>query len=362
MESRNFKNYGVDQQRLQIPELHFDKFPSPQMFSCWKIRFKTWGVLLFKFTTEAMLWIKEVKMVNSVDDQKSPCSIQRITPFPHFELLHTRTASSLNKTIQNSYFKKKVSLEEQKAQKADRFLRGRQIAYSIYDYFRVTGLDDSALDYADFFSVVLRNDNIEEFDTRWNDNLSSMEQFPPDDILESLYKLRIQTSEKLNTMVELYNVEIHQKKAKPHYHMLMKTQICGNPFTPTQCWIDWTANGMVAVLIACGFGRYRCGRWRVWVHGLNGSLDSIRSNMCAKTDHCLYGCNAAHGTIWDVVCWIPDDATDTLRCVDVWHCGLDSRRAGTTLWLCVHVESSGSSIQLHFDREKMSLHRSTFTW
>ena len=37
-------------------------------------------------------------------------------------------ASALNRMIQNSYFKNKVSLEEQKAQKEDRFLRGRQIA------------------------------------------------------------------------------------------------------------------------------------------------------------------------------------------------------------------------------------------
>ena len=33
------KNYGADQQRLQILDLHFDKFPSPATFACWKIRF-----------------------------------------------------------------------------------------------------------------------------------------------------------------------------------------------------------------------------------------------------------------------------------------------------------------------------------
>ena len=43
-----------------------------------------------------------------------------------------------NKIIHNSHFKRKISLEEQKAQKEDRFLRGRQIAYLIYDHFRVT--------------------------------------------------------------------------------------------------------------------------------------------------------------------------------------------------------------------------------
>ena len=35
------KNYGADQQRLQISDLPFDKFPTPATFACWKKRFKT---------------------------------------------------------------------------------------------------------------------------------------------------------------------------------------------------------------------------------------------------------------------------------------------------------------------------------
>ena len=58
--------------------------------------------------------------------------------FSNFEMLDARIASTLNKIIQNSQFKKKVSLEEQKAQKEDRFLGGRQITFMIYDCFRVT--------------------------------------------------------------------------------------------------------------------------------------------------------------------------------------------------------------------------------
>ena len=40
------KNCGADQQRLQISDLHFDKFPTPATFACWKIRFKTEGYVL----------------------------------------------------------------------------------------------------------------------------------------------------------------------------------------------------------------------------------------------------------------------------------------------------------------------------
>ena len=55
------KNYGADQQRLQISDLHFDKFPTPATFACWKIRFKTEVCTCSQFPTEAMQWIKEVE-------------------------------------------------------------------------------------------------------------------------------------------------------------------------------------------------------------------------------------------------------------------------------------------------------------
>ena len=107
-----------------------------------------------------------------------------------------------------------------KAHKEDRFLRGRQIAYLIYEYFRVTGANDSVENYADLFTIVLRNDDIQEFDSKWDGILLSMTKIPSDDILEELYKLRIRESEKLKTILELYNMEIHQKKARPDYHRL----------------------------------------------------------------------------------------------------------------------------------------------
>ena len=117
--------------------------------------------------TEALLWIKEVEMVESVDDLKSSCSVRRIQ-MPKFEVLDAKIASALNRIIHNSQFKRKVSLEEQKAQKMDRFLRGRQIAYLIYDYFRVTGANDSVENYADLFTGGLRNDDIQESDSKWD--------------------------------------------------------------------------------------------------------------------------------------------------------------------------------------------------
>ena len=70
----------------------------------------------------------------------------------------------------------------------------------IYDYFRVTRANDSVENYANLITIVPRNDDIQEFDSK--------------------FKLRIRESEKLKTVLELYDLEIHQKKLGPDYHRL----------------------------------------------------------------------------------------------------------------------------------------------
>ena len=142
---------------------------------------------------------------------------------PDFEVLDARIASALNKIIHNSHFKRRISLEEQKAQKQDHFLRGRQIGYLIYEYFRVTGANESVENYTGLFTIGLRNDDFQEFDSKWDGILLSMTKIPPDDLLEALYKLRIRESGKLKTVLELNDLEI-QKKLGPDYHRL-KTMV-----------------------------------------------------------------------------------------------------------------------------------------
>ena len=67
-------------------------------------------------------------------------------------------------------------------------------------FHKRSGANDSVENYADLFTFVLRNDEIQEFDSKWHEILLSMTQIPSDDILESLYELRIRESEKLKTV------------------------------------------------------------------------------------------------------------------------------------------------------------------
>ena len=86
------------------------RFPILSTFPCWKIRCKIQMSSCSDFLSEDMSSIKEVEMADSVDEFKSSRSIEG-EDFPNFEMLDARIASALNNIIQNSNFKKKVSLE-----------------------------------------------------------------------------------------------------------------------------------------------------------------------------------------------------------------------------------------------------------
>ena len=170
--------------------------------SFWQIPHASNTCTCSQFPTEAMLWTKEAEMVESVDDLKSSRSI-RGTPEPNFELLDARNGSALNKIIQNTRFKKKVSLEEMKAHKEDRFLRGRQIANLMYilpGHWSPMILSRIMPTYLQsFFEIMIFRNSIQN----GTKLLLLMTPIPSDDILESLYKLRIRESEKLKTVLEL---------------------------------------------------------------------------------------------------------------------------------------------------------------
>ena len=51
-----------------------------------------------------------------------------------------------------------------------------------------------------------------------------MSKIPPDDVSDSLYKLRIRESDQLKIVLELYDMDIHQKISMPNYQKL-KTMV-----------------------------------------------------------------------------------------------------------------------------------------
>ena len=67
-----------------------------------------------------------------------------------------------------------------------------------------------------FFEVMIFRNSIKS----GTEFLLSKTKIPHDDIFPGLYKLRMRESEKLKTVLELYDLQTHHKKLGPDYHRL----------------------------------------------------------------------------------------------------------------------------------------------
>ena len=84
----------------------------------------------------------------------------------------------------------------------------------------MTGAHGTVLDNADLFPVTLRDENIPDFDTSWDEVLLSMSTINSDDIWESQYKLRIRKSAQLKAVLGLHDMETHQNTSMPNYQKI----------------------------------------------------------------------------------------------------------------------------------------------
>ena len=116
-----------------------------------------------------MFWIKEVEIAKTIDELATSRSIMEQPNFPDFDVLDAMIASALKKRLYTqSNFRKRVGVEEQRAQNSDRILRGRQIAYMIHEYFGATSANEAVQGPADLFTLSLQNDDVQDFDVRWD--------------------------------------------------------------------------------------------------------------------------------------------------------------------------------------------------
>ena len=83
-------------------------------------------------------------------------------------------ASGLRK-IQTGNFKKQVTTAEGKAQSVKRSLASKQVAWVIYyDFFNISGDNEAILDIRDLSKAQLKSDNVQAFDTKWDEVWSAV--------------------------------------------------------------------------------------------------------------------------------------------------------------------------------------------
>ena len=122
----------MDYTIFPISDMHLGYFPDSVEFRSWNVNFKTEVCAKTANPQITVQWITEVEKAKLIDERVTSQSIVRRRDFPDYKMLDAMMAAALKKLL-NSYvhFRKRASVEEQRAQKHDRILRERQIAYMI---------------------------------------------------------------------------------------------------------------------------------------------------------------------------------------------------------------------------------------
>ena len=87
----------------------------------------------------------------------------------------------------------------------------------IYGYFRATGSHEAVQGLADLFAVSLQNDDVQDFDVRWDHALLTVSEMPSPATLEGLYKSNLQNSVQLQTVLALFDQDVARNSGTPNY-------------------------------------------------------------------------------------------------------------------------------------------------
>ena len=120
--------------------MHLGRFPGSTELQSWRVNFKNDVCTRTADPQLAVHWIQEVEIAKSMDELVTSRSIVGRTDFPDIDMIDAMIASALKRLLNTQiHFRKRASVEEQRAQKHDRFSREREIAYVIYEHFRAAG-------------------------------------------------------------------------------------------------------------------------------------------------------------------------------------------------------------------------------
>ena len=149
--------------------MHLGRFPGSTELQSWRVNFKNDVCTRTADPQLAVHWIQEVEIAKSMDELMTSRSIVGRTDFPDIDMIDAMIASALKRLFSTQiHFRERASVEEQRAQKHDRFSRGRQIAYMIYEYFRAAGAYEAVQELSDLFAKLYRmTDQIKRSSAHW---------------------------------------------------------------------------------------------------------------------------------------------------------------------------------------------------
>ena len=90
----------------------------------------------------------------------------------------------------------------------------------IYEHFRTNGAYEAVQGVSDLFRKRSQDDDVQDFDTRWDQALSAASEIPTETVLEGFFKSNLKDSVRRQTVLAMYEQENVRNNEPPNYSRL----------------------------------------------------------------------------------------------------------------------------------------------
>ena len=204
--------------RVILPRRCIWENPRPYGISELDCELPNRGCSKAKNPTRPLQWIKEIEAAKSLDDLITPKSVTG-NDFADYEELDLMMASALRRCYdKQTHFRNKISgAESSKEQPISQKKANCLFEIWIFSTKWILWWNSRMIG---LFSIKLENDDIQDFDLRWEQALLLTSDPPADKVLEGLYASKLQDSSQAQTIVALYNQEILRGGGQRDHHRL----------------------------------------------------------------------------------------------------------------------------------------------
>ena len=159
---------------------YLEPWPDIHRFEAWKSHFYREVAAKSGRPHEAMAWLQEIENTTDCSTLFSPTSKDG----QDFSSLDFKIASGLWKILKGDMERQLIN--EDKKQRQNNLLRilsGRQIAFIIFGHFTLPHAERGLMDVTHLANLEVKNDNLKQFDYKWDAILLKIQPEPPDIIL-----------------------------------------------------------------------------------------------------------------------------------------------------------------------------------
>ena len=175
----------------------------------WKLNFKKEVAGASSNPKDAFAWISDVEVTSDWT---------KLADSGRYPSLDAKISAGLSKVIHGE-LARIVTLREEEASMKGEMLMGRQLAWMIFDHFKISEQEGPILEYKDLFALEFKT-NLKGFLNEWDSVILGMKTVPAVDILESLFRAELEKDTSIKDLMHSYEQDFHQNGKPRSYGSL----------------------------------------------------------------------------------------------------------------------------------------------